>query len=100
MSFMQWTNETTIKLIIRVAPGARKTAFGEIINDVLRVYIKAQPTDNEANEALIKFLSKEFKTPQSKIAIISGTKSKNKIIEISEPRKIPEIQPSNPGLDL
>lgn len=92
MSFLQWMNNTRVKLTIRVVPGSSKTAFGDVLNDVLRIFIKAQPTDNEANEALIKFLSKEFKTPQSKIVIVSGIKSKNKIVEIDDPRRIPDLK--------
>ena len=90
MSFFHWKNETTLMLTLRVVPGARKTEFGEIINDSLKVLVKAQPTDNEANEALIRFLSKEFKAPQSNIKIVSGDKSKNKTIEIDRPRKFPD----------
>lgn len=89
MTFYHWKNETTLILSIRAVPGSSKTAFGEVMNETLRVSIKAQPADNEANEALIKFLSKEFKTPQSKITIVSGATSRNKIIEIADPRKLP-----------
>jgi uncharacterized protein (TIGR00251 family) len=91
MSFFRWENETTLILTVRAVPGSRKTEFGEVINDVLKVFVKAQPTDNEANEALIKFLSKEFKTPQSRNRIISGATGRNKVIEVGEPRMLPEL---------
>jgi uncharacterized protein (TIGR00251 family) len=90
MSFYHWKNKTTLILTVRACPGARKTEFGEILNDAIKISVKAQPTDNEANDALIKFLSKEFKATQSNIRIISGDKSRNKTIEIAEPRKLPE----------
>lgn len=76
-------------LTVRVVPGSRKTEFSEVINDALKVLVKAQPTDNEANEALIKFLSKEFKTPQKNITITSGATARNKVIEVAEPRRLP-----------
>lgn len=90
MSFYHWKNENTLILSVRVSPGAQKTEFGEIMNKTMKILVKAQPTDNEANEALIRFLSKEFKAPQSNIKIISGDKSRNKTIEIIQPRKLPD----------
>ena len=51
MSFFRWKNETTLILTVRVAPGARKTEFGDVLNNALKILVKAQPTDNEANEA-------------------------------------------------
>jgi uncharacterized protein (TIGR00251 family) len=91
MSFFRWKDETTLVLTIRVVPGSKSTQFGEIKDDTLRVLIKAQPKDNEANEALIRFLSKEFKAPQAKIRIVSGGTSKSKVVEIECPRNIPQI---------
>ncbi len=88
---MKWKSETILVLTVHVVPGSRKTEFADIINDALRILVKAAPTDNEANEALIKFLSKEFKAPQSNIKIISGRKSRHKVIEIEQPRRLPDI---------
>ena len=44
-----------------------------------RVSIKVKPEDNKANIDIIKFLSKSLK---KKVKIVSGLKSKEKIIEI------------------
>lgn len=85
----RWKNDTTLILNVRIVPGAQKTAFGEIKEGELRIFIQAQPKDNEANDALIKFLSKEFKATQSNISIISGDKSKHKVISIQSPKKYP-----------
>ena len=48
----------------------------------IKIKIKSPPVDGEANEELIRFLSKEWDIPKSKIKIIKGEKSKHKIIEI------------------
>lgn len=48
----------------------------------LKVHLKAPPVDGKANEELIKFLSKEWKIPKSKILILKGLMSKNKIVEV------------------
>ena len=48
---------------------------------VNKIQIKAKPEDNKANIELIKFLSKSLK---KKVRIVSGFKSKEKIVEIAE----------------
>jgi uncharacterized protein len=90
VAIISWKNETTLILRVRVVPGSKKTAYDGVVNESLRILIKAQPTDNEANEALIKFLSKEFKVPQARINIISGQKSRSKVIELEAPRRLPD----------
>lgn len=49
----------------------------------MKIKIKSPPVDGEANEKLIRFLSKEWDVPKSKIKIIKGEKSKHKVIEIN-----------------
>ena len=48
----------------------------------IKIKIKAPPVDGEANEELIRFLSKEWDIPKSKIKIVKGEKSKHKLIEV------------------
>lgn len=52
----------------------------------LKIKLTAPPVEGKANKALIKFLSKHYKTPQTKIKIVSGLTSKNKIVEIESER--------------
>lgn len=51
-------------------------------NGVFTVCVKEPPSEGRANAAVVKMLSKHFKVPKSSIAIISGYKSRNKVIEI------------------
>jgi uncharacterized protein len=50
----------------------------------LRVRVRAAPVDGAANAALIQLLSKQLGLPKSKISLVSGATSRNKIIEILE----------------
>jgi len=50
----------------------------------LRVKVAAPPIEGKANKELINILSKHFKVSKSKISIIGGEKSRNKIVEIKE----------------
>jgi len=49
----------------------------------LKVWLSARAHDGEANDALIEFLSENFNVAKSRIKIVKGLKSKNKLIEIS-----------------
>lgn len=68
---------------IRVLPRSSiNEIIGPMADGTLKIKLTAPPVDNAANEALVKLLSQKYQTPKSRIKIISGEKSKNKIIEI------------------
>jgi hypothetical protein len=50
----------------------------------LKVYLTAVPVDGRANRDLIKLLSEKLDVSKSKISIIRGEKSSEKIIEIDD----------------
>ncbi len=59
--------------------------FVEEKNGVLVVGIKALPEKGKANRELIRKLAKYFKVDDSKIKIVSGLSSKNKVVAIKQP---------------
>lgn len=59
--------------------GEESDLFG---GKTLRVKVAAPPIEGRANKELIKILSDYFSVSKSKISIVSGEKSKNKIVEI------------------
>jgi uncharacterized protein len=68
------------KITIIVKPNAKKT---EILGynenkKAVRIAIKAVPDKGKANTALVKFVSKEL---GCRVAIVSGARSREKIIE-------------------
>lgn len=48
----------------------------------ITVGIKAKPEKGNANEELLKKISRHFKVPVSSVRIVSGRRSRNKIIEV------------------
>ena len=70
------------KLKIKLIPNSPKNQIIGFMGDVLKIKITAPPVDNKANKALIEFLSKELKIAKSKIEIIKGQKSRNKVLKI------------------
>ena len=51
---------------------------------MLSVRVKASPINNAANEATIKVISKALKVPKSKIRIVGGAKSRDKVVAIDD----------------
>lgn len=74
--------EDKIIIQLNVIPKSSRTAWGKIVGDRIQLKITAPPVDGAANQACIKFLSKEFKTSKSSIRIVRGETSRQKTIEI------------------
>lgn len=70
-----------MKIKIKVAPRSSKNEVIKNNDGSLKIKVTAAPTDNRANEALLKLLSAYLKIPKSRLQIIAGSRSKNKIIE-------------------
>ena len=69
------------KYLVTVKPGSSQEKIVETNPDELTIYLRAKPHDGEANDALIKILSKHFKVPKTTITITRGAKSRVKTIE-------------------
>jgi len=70
-----------MKLSIKVIPNARKS---EVVKETgfLKVKVDAPAKEGKANKRLIEILAEHFKIPKSKIKILKGHNSKNKLVEI------------------
>ncbi len=69
-------------LNIKVIPNSKKSSISRENNE-LKIHLTAPAVEGKANKALIEFLANHFKTKKSKIRIIKGEKSRNKVIQIS-----------------
>jgi uncharacterized protein (TIGR00251 family) len=69
-----------MRLKIKLHPNSSQEKIVKLNDEEYEVWIKEKPIDGKANEELIKLLKKHFKKP---VKIVSGLKSRNKIIEIS-----------------
>jgi uncharacterized protein YggU (UPF0235/DUF167 family) len=77
--------ETIINLKIKVSPGRDKTAFQEKLSDnTLKFSVAAVAEKNMANKEIISFFKKNLKPLKVEIAIVSGKRSKLKILKIEK----------------
>lgn len=78
---MKETREGVL-LPVKVIPKSSKSAIVGWEGDELKIRIKAPPHEGEANEELIRFLSKIWKIPKTLLSIESGLASRHKKILI------------------
>ena len=69
------------KITVKVIPKAKKEKIVEE-NGVFKVYVNAPAVDGKANKALIEVLAQHFGVKKRDISILSGEKSRAKIIGI------------------
>ncbi|OGH86333.1 MAG: YggU family protein [Candidatus Magasanikbacteria bacterium RIFOXYC12_FULL_33_11] len=71
-----------MRLNIKVIPKSSLNKIIKLSDTELKVKLTSPPVDGEANKKLIEILSKEYKVAKSKIKIVKGETSKNKVVEI------------------
>lgn len=78
---MEPISKTIMKIKIIVKTNAEKNEIQEFDEEkqAYKVLIKVPPVENKANKEIIKLFHKKYKQP---VRIISGFKSKEKILEI------------------
>jgi len=72
-----------MKIFVRVKPRSRDERLEKTTEGYV-AYISEQPIEGRANRALIELISNYFGLPKSDITILSGKKSKHKIVEIKD----------------
>ncbi len=72
-----------MKIQVRVKPNSKTEEINQE-GDKFVVKVKEPPKEGKANQAVIKLLAKHFGVSQSQVRILSGFKSKSKVIELEE----------------
>ncbi len=71
-----------MRISVRVKPGTKGVTRLEKQQDGSFVaFLHARAHDGEANKALLELISDEFKVAKTSITIVSGAKSRDKILE-------------------
>ena len=68
---------------VRLTPRASKNEIVGIQAGALRVRLTAPPVEGAANAALIEFLAERLQVRKSAVSIVSGEKSRNKVVRVS-----------------
>jgi uncharacterized protein len=67
---------------VHVSPNAKQVSVVKVSENSFEVKVDERAEGGRANKRLLEILSGHFKVPKSKIFIVSGVKSRDKIVEI------------------
>ena len=73
-----------MKITVKVKPNSRESGVEEIGPHHLLVRVKAPPRENQANREVMETLAEHLHVPKSRLSIVAGMRSKQKVIEIEE----------------
>ena len=68
---------------VKVLPRTSRNQVEQIAPTELRVKMTAAPVEGKANEMLIKILAKHFGVRKAQVTIVSGVRSRQKVVEIA-----------------
>lgn len=71
-----------MKVSVRVTANAKKALVTRISDQSLAVKVDAPAVNNKANLRLIAILAEYFNVPQSRILLMGGVHSREKLIEV------------------
>lgn len=83
-----WRGET-LEIRLYIQPGAKATELSGLHDGRLKVRLKAAPVEGKANQALIAYLSDQFKVPKSSVSIKTGKSSRLKTLLVEKPQFLP-----------
>ena len=67
---------------VYVTPNARKAAVVRVSKNYFEVRVDEKAVDGRVNKRLLEILAEHFKVPKSRISILRGTQSRNKIVQV------------------
>ena len=71
------------RISIRVTPRASASKVAGIKEGKLLVRVTAPPAEGKANKAVCEVIANEVGVPKSRVAVIRGDTSRDKLVEIS-----------------
>lgn len=70
------------RLVLRVQPGARRTAFVGWFGDLPKLAVAAPPVDGAANEAVVAAVADAFGLRSRQVRLVGGASSRTKRLEL------------------
>jgi len=86
---------------LHIQPRAKRNQIAGYFNGALRLKIAAPPVDDAANRAIIDYFASLLDLPKSRLKIVAGTKSRDKVLRIDALslreflRRLPEENPQS-----
>lgn len=74
------TSSAETRLSLHVQPGAQRSEVVGLANGVLRVRVAAPAKEGRANEALVDLLASVLGVPKTRIRVVRGLATRNKVV--------------------
>ncbi|MBS1887799.1 MAG: DUF167 domain-containing protein [Actinobacteria bacterium] len=71
------------RVSVRLRPGGRGDALLGFEAGVLRAQVSAPPLEGRANRALCKLIAKRAGVPPSRVSVLRGEKSRDKVVAVA-----------------
>lgn len=71
-----------MRIYVKVSPRSSKNEVTKISEGEYKIKLTAAPVDGQANDMLIRILSKYFGVPKSSLTIVGGKTARTKIVDI------------------
>ena len=71
------------RLKLRIVPNAKRDEVIGEYGDAVKIKVAAPAVEGKANEALLEFIAEKLSLHRREIALISGEKSRDKLVEIA-----------------
>jgi uncharacterized protein len=70
------------RIAVKVHPRAKRSAVAGRFGDGWKVDLAAPPVDGKANDECIRFFAELADVPRSRVRIVTGASSRNKVVEV------------------
>ena len=80
---MESESSKNCSLKVRVQPRASRNQVDGFEEDILRLRVTASPTNGQANDGVIALLSDVLGISKSRLTIVRGHSSKNKLVSVA-----------------
>jgi len=85
------------KIRVRLTPRGGRDELVEFSDGVLRARVSAAPVDGKANKALCRLIAKRLGVAPSRVTVLHGKKSREKLVRVEEVGKA-EVDSALEGL--
>jgi len=72
-----------MRINVRVQPRSSREKLEALGGNDYKAYLTSPPVDGKANKALVELIAKSFDVAKSRVEIVKGERSRNKIVEIA-----------------
>ncbi len=67
---------------VYVTPNAREARVVKVSDDYFEIRVDERAVGGRANKRLLEILAEHFKIQKSRISILKGTKTRNKLVQV------------------